>query len=104
MFRQGDLLFVPVSTIPASATAVDRENGRLVLARGEATGHAHAVLEPEVELLQREIEPGVAYLKVAQECHVTHEEHAPITLAPGNYRVIHQREYSPSTRERLVRD
>ena len=46
MFRQGDVLLVPVrpERLPGHARPLPRDaRGRLVLALGEATGHAHAV-------------------------------------------------------------
>jgi hypothetical protein len=50
MFRQGDVMLVPVKEIPDGLVEVPRENGRIVLAHGEATGHAH-VIEREREAL-----------------------------------------------------
>ena len=44
LLRQGDILLVPVDGLPTGAVSVAR-TGRLVLADGEATGHAHAVHE-----------------------------------------------------------
>ena len=41
-FRQGDVLVIPVATIPASAQEVQPRNGRLIVAEGEATGHHHS--------------------------------------------------------------
>ncbi len=52
MYRQGDVLIVPVAqdAVPAHAAHAPRERrdgrGRLVLALGEVTGHAHAVVGP----------------------------------------------------------
>ena len=43
MIRQGDVLIVPVEEIPATVEAVERENGCIILAHGEATGHAHKI-------------------------------------------------------------
>jgi hypothetical protein len=43
MKRQGDVLLIPVDEIPAGLKTVPRDNGRVILAYGEATGHAHAV-------------------------------------------------------------
>ena len=43
MVRQGDVLLVPVDAIPEAAKPVARDHGRVVLAYGEATGHAHAI-------------------------------------------------------------
>lgn len=49
--RQGDVLFIPINKIPKDAKAVTRDNrGRIVLAEGEKTGHAHAVCDPAAEL------------------------------------------------------
>ena len=43
MFRQGDVLIIPIANLPAKLQKVPRENGRAVLAHGEVTGHAHAI-------------------------------------------------------------
>ena len=37
MYRQGDVLIVPVESIPEELDPVDREDGRVVLAHGEVT-------------------------------------------------------------------
>ncbi len=52
MLRQGDVLLSAVKAIPAGAKPVPRDAGRVVLAYGEVTGHAHAVMEAECELLE----------------------------------------------------
>ena len=96
-YRQGDVLLVPVSEIPASATPQERDKGRVVLAYGEVTGHAHAITKPGVTRLA----DGIAeYLSAPEGCTLDHEEHSAIVIAPGNYRIIHQREYTP---EAIVR-
>jgi len=92
-FRQGDVMLVRARAISKGATQVPRERGRIVLAYGEATGHAHAVLDEDVMLLER---GDVRFLKVGTAgATLQHEEHAPVTIAPGSYRVVRQREYSP---------
>lgn len=92
-FRQGDVFLVQVREIPKKAAAVEREKGRIVLAYGEATGHAHAVLDADVQLLAL---GDARFLEVGGKgATVRHEEHAPIKLAPGLYEVKRQREYSP---------
>lgn len=98
MYRQGDVLIVSTTTIPASATPVPLEGGRIVLAHGEVTGHAHAIASPDAELLAT---PGATaetadrWLRVRSAVTLAHEEHTPITIPPGEYRVIRQREYDP---------
>jgi hypothetical protein len=45
IFRQGDLLTVAVRQLPKGCVAVPREHGKIMLAHGEATGHAHAIAD-----------------------------------------------------------
>ena len=105
MFRQGDVLIVPVSpeAMPQCVTAPRDERGRLVLARGEATGHAHVVGGPGLQLLAERDDPDSLWLDVPSHGRVTHEEHGPISLPAGRYQVVRQREYLPGT-WRMVAD
>ncbi|WP_329585945.1 hypothetical protein OG500_34290 [Kitasatospora sp. NBC_01250] len=119
MYRQGDVLLVPVDPSAASAEAglveqVERAGragltkqqrdarGRLVLALGEVTGHAHAVVGPG-ELLRDPGAFGAAWLHLPEGGRVVHEEHAAIALPRGWYRVVRQREYAPGA-VRVVAD
>ena len=97
LMRQGDVLLVPAS-LPDGAKKQKRQSGRLVLAEGEATGHAHAVLDRHVDLLVSADEAAELYLLVhgTESATILHEEHAPVTVPPGTYRVQRQREYSPA--------
>ncbi|MDI5965500.1 hypothetical protein POF50_011645 [Streptomyces sp. SL13] len=108
MYRQGDLLIVPVApeAVPVSGRTPPGEprdhRGRLVLALGEATGHTHAVVGPGT--LAREPGPlAPAWLHLPEGGRVVHEEHAAIPLPRGWYRVVRQREYVPGS-VRLVVD
>ena len=92
MLRQGDVLLVPVRSIPKSVVA-QKIKGRIVLAHGEVTGHAHTVDARRATLVIAE--GGVTYLTVEQLTEVRHQEHAPVTLQPGKYKVVRQREYTP---------
>lgn len=96
LIRQGDVLIVPVDNIPTAARPVKRENGRLVLAHGEATGHAHAIADEDAELVSTE-QANELYLLVhgLDPVSLVHDEHDTLTIAPGTYKVIRQREYSP---------
>lgn len=96
LYRQGDVLIRRVSTIPNTAkTPVPKDGGRVILAYGEVTGHAHAVIGP-VEFLATDLaEMNRRFLKVEKEAQVVHEEHDTITLPPGLYEVRRQREYAP---------
>jgi hypothetical protein len=102
MYRQGDVLIVACGGLPPKATAIEATNGRLVLAYGEATGHHHSIAVVEgVELY--EVGPEM-YLRVGVDggVAVEHQEHAPIVLPPGDYRVTGQREYSPQEIRRVA--
>ena len=92
-YRQGDVLVKSVTSIPKTAKAKTQKD-RIVLAYGEVTGHAHAIHDLEnVDVFVTA--EGKTYLKVKDETKLSHEEHGAIGLAPGNYEVIIQREYSP---------
>ena len=91
-FRQGDVLITRVRAIPARAKQVARDKGRVVLAYGEVTGHAHAIVEPEALLFD---DAGEFYLRADGAVVLRHEEHAPINLDKGVYKVTRQREYTP---------
>lgn len=100
MVRQGDVLVVPTKVKPTTSAKRITDHGRVILAYGEVTGHAHEVIGvdngdvvPAMELFE---EPdGTRLLVVKREALIQHEEHGRIGLAPGGYQVIRQREYSP---------
>lgn len=96
LYRQGDVMIAQVEEIPAGLNPVPLDNGRVILAYGEVTGHAHAVVG-DVELFAPDdvAELEERFMRVEQEAKVVHEEHGTITLPPGDYRVQRQREYAP---------
>jgi hypothetical protein len=107
MFRQGDVLLVPIpdSQLPEDEVPLARDTrGRLVLALGEATGHAHAVGAPDADLLAAAADLDRRFLRIVTEAVLTHEEHDPIPLPPGLYQVVRQREYVLGARSRTVED
>lgn len=92
--RQGDVIVVKVKDIPADAKLLKREKGRVILAHGELTGHAHAISDRGARLLETAAK--MTFLEVTDETvHIRHEEHAPVALPKGFYRVVRQTEYSP---------
>jgi hypothetical protein len=104
-YRQGDVLIERVSDLPATRTKLNREQGRVILAHGEVTGHAHAIADEHVDLFDTADEAGVTYLEVRDAvAALEHDEHATIALEPGNYRVTRQREYVAPEIERPVAD
>jgi hypothetical protein len=94
MIRHGDVLLVPVaaSEVGADATVRDRDKGRVILAYGEVTGHAHAITEDGASILESN---GLEFLRVENVATLRHEEHATVEIPAGTYKIVHQREYSP---------
>jgi len=103
MFAQGDLLIERVADVEPSGTILTPDaTGAVVLAEGELTGHRHAIHERVTmfrdDALAREIPGGlyIGHIKVAEGAAVIqHQEHAPISLGEGTYRVRRQRELEP---------
>lgn len=95
-YRQGDLLFVRVEARPDEDLVVRQG---LVIVEGEATGHAHRLTGGVI----LDAPDGDIYLDLLETARVVHEEHDAITLGPGLWQVIRQREYSPEA-IRTVRD
>ncbi len=96
LIRQGDVLIVPTNSIPTGTRPVARENGKLVLAHGEATGHAHTIADDTAELVTAD-QAAELYLLVhgTTAVELVHDEHDTLTIAPGAYKVVRQREYAP---------
>ena len=94
MKRQGDLLFVRLTEITEKA----RENpdGR-VLARGEATGHSHAIAEADLAHCEVFLDGADRLIVRAKaDVNVIHQEHDQVALESGTWEVRRQREYEPA--------
>ena len=91
-YRQGDVFLIRDDEA-RGGEEIPRDKGRIVLAYGEVTGHAHAIRNPNVCRLRNE---GHTVLVVEEvSALLEHEEHAAIELPPGRYRVQIQQEYQP---------
>src|SRR5260370_33113900 len=97
MWRHGDVLISAVEEIPQGARRIQG----VVLASGEVTGHSHRVETAQAAQLWEDA--GERFLTILETTRVIHDEHQPITLSPGNYRVWQQREYTPQAMRRAVR-
>ena len=94
-YRQGDVLLCAVDRIPPSALPVPSEDGRVVVAFGELTEHAHAFAAEAAQLF-REEESGRAFIVIAEgDAELVHEDHDPILVPHGRYELRRQREYIP---------
>jgi len=102
LYQQGDVLLERVESIPETKKAVKKINGRHILAEGEVTGHAHAVVDAGVKLFEAGTEK---FLSASEDFTVVHEEHKNITLPKGDYKIRIVKEYDHFEEEaREVRD
>ena len=86
--RQGDILIYRIEQLPQGDAQT--RTGRVILAEGEATGHAHVLEIPEgvtVEWVEGTLVDRF-HLPVAMT--VTHQEHDEVVLEPGDYELVHQ--------------
>lgn len=93
--RQGDVLIERVESAELADEIPRDSSGRVVLAYGEVTGHAHAFHDPNVTLFQGAAANAGVFLRVVAPSDLVHEEHSTICIPVGLYRVVRQREYHP---------
>ena len=105
--RQGDVCLIRIEKLPAGCAEVPpTAEGKIILALGEATGHAHAVYgvtkeAPKVRLWSAGAE---RFLQVLARCELVHEEHSAATLEPGTYLLPGQFEHTEEHTVRQVSD
>lgn len=85
--RQGDVLFTKIEALPEGL----KQRKSQIIVEGEATGHHHSLVAGRV----LEDAQGYLFLEVLKATQIVHQEHQPIGLEPGFYRVTRQREYTP---------
>lgn len=101
---QGDILIERVADAAVSGQVIEFiDEGAAIIAKGEATGHHHRLLGSVTmyrdDALAREIPSGLylAHVKVrGHTARLEHEEHAPIMLDKGTYRIRRQRQLEPT--------
>ena len=98
LYRHGDVLIEEAGALPE----VREKLPHTILAQGEVTGHAHRI-EPSSDADLYSTREGLFLHVRGRSVSVMHEEHTPITLSCGCYRIWRQREYSPQE-IRVVRD
>ena len=88
IYRQGDVILKSVDSVSGE------KQDNLVLATGEATGHAHRIIKGEAELY-RNVAAGLLFLRVLSEsAELFHEEHESIILPYGDWEIKQQREWN----------
>jgi hypothetical protein len=88
--RQGDVLLIEVSSVPAGAKDVTPE-GDVILAYGEVTGHAHRITQtkdaPKVRVWDAN---GERFIQRVTDAALTHEEHSAAVIERPIYRQVWQ--------------
>lgn len=104
VIRQGDVLLRPTTKQPSAQAKRITDQGRVILAYGEVTGHCHQVVEaapvtdnsdPVAPCELFEEPDGSRILVLSRPSLLTHDEHDPAALeGPVNFEVIRQAEWS----------
>lgn len=105
MGAQGDVLFLRVGTLPEGLTrAVPSGDNHVVVAHSE-TGHHHFLEAVPGVRHYISSDPLTAYLTLEETSDVIHARpfhtHETLQLEPGVWKVIRQREYTPSGYQRV---
>lgn len=104
VLRQGDVLLIAVSEIPAAAKAQPAKGKKVILALGEATGHHHRFefrdTSHNVKLYVAD--GGARYVHVTKPAELLHEEHSTVAVPVGRYLVPQQVEYTPAELRRVA--
>lgn len=101
-FRQGDVLMVPVASLPDDVQDCTPDEGRVIIMEGEATGHAHAFYGDAVRVYKPKGAARPTYLRVVETALLRHEEHETAKVPPGIYRIPQQSEYTPEELKRVT--
>lgn len=103
-YRQGDVLIERVNDGGKEFQGKPLEpddRGRTILARGEATGHDHALKSSCVaDVIETDNDEII--FAVPEFAMVHHQEHSPITLETGRYMATVQQEYTPREIRRVA--
>ena len=86
--RQGDVLVVDVDSIPKTAKKIAPEDGRIILAHGEATGHHHSVDIKDADWWK---DGDNQFMTVKTATPIRHQEHNLAPLSPGKKRLKEKR-------------
>ena len=115
--RQGDVLLLPIASIPAAAkNKAKSRKAPVTLAEGEVTGHSHRFLTGEnVSLLELDqpmdgktfgvTAPVGRFLMAEAPDALVHQEHDPVKIEKDNlgaFVVITPREYTPWGERRVI--
>jgi len=109
-YRHGDVALWKADGMPKGLKRMVATSGRVILARGEATGHHHQMEAKAVEVYERttvKLPSGLAealFLRVLAPTKIEHigGEHDTKVVDPGDYWVVQPRRYTPEAIVRSV--
>ena len=79
-YRQGDLLLVEIDRPSRTGKPINPQDGRVILARGELSGHAHAIQNGDGHAKFFEGAGDRRYLLLTEIGRLEHEEHGAIVI------------------------
>lgn len=89
--HQGDVTFIKNELILTGE--LEKHDGNFVLALGEHTGHKHVItVERPEDMKIQKLGFESFLISLLSSATITHEEHKPIVIEPGTYRVGKERE------------
>jgi hypothetical protein len=88
--QQGDVILESISALPKGLKKLNH----LKLAEGEHTGNFHAANLGALFLLGEDM-----FFQTENAAIINHQEHLPVEVPPGTYRVGIVREYDPFLEE-----
>lgn len=91
----GDVILERVDSLPKDFKKMEKSKDG-ALAYGELTGHLHQLQGANFDL--RTNKDGIKFLHVLEPTPVKHQEHSPIMIPPGDYKIGIQQEYDPFTK------
>lgn len=97
-YRQGDILLIPTTDKPVRG----EERSTIpsgVIAVGESTGHAHRIIDGEVQ-----VDRSGMFVIAGGSTQLVHDEHDTIEIPEGTYRVRRQREVGQDGSVHFVAD
>ena len=99
-YRHGDVGLIRLAELPAGAVQQERR-GDLILQQGTSTGHAHRIKAKTAQIFTV---GETRYLVTKRPATLAHEEHGPMTIAPGVFEVRIETDYVPGEPPRQVWD
>jgi hypothetical protein len=92
--QHGDVLLRGIESLPAGVKKTRRKNGRLIVMKGETTGHAHVITDKAASIWMLEKDGKTElYLEATEPVTIIHEEHKPLPIPAGIYRIGQVSEY-----------